>query len=152
MSLKVLAIIIASSSNKVNYAVAPSRTYTVHEYEQKHGFNSICRSQVKVDTYHIIPGTTASLMNQELSNLSAYLGKHSFDTVHFYFEQPRLIQINKTYWQSMFSLAFAIVNINGLQPYFFTDSNYNIPLRSVVDGVFHNISSVGYSDYLDSLY
>lgn len=152
MTLKVLAVIIASGTYTVRYAEAPSRTYAMHEYQQKHGYNSISSSQVQVDQYHIVSEINSFYMYAEAFKLQKHLKKHSYDVVHFYFEYPRMIMHSKGYWEGMFSLAFATEYKSGLKPYLFTDSNYDIPLRQVANGVFYNIPSVGYSDYQDSLH
>lgn len=138
MTLQVLAVIIASSTYPVHYAVAPSRTYTIHEYEQKHGYGSIAHSQVEVDQYHIVPKVSSFYMYAEALKLHQHLENHSYDAVHFYFEYPGMIMHSKGYWQSMFSLAFATGNKSALKPYLFTDSDYNIPLRQVAIRLFYN--------------
>lgn len=151
MKLKVLAVVIASRTYKVHHADAPSRTQTIHEYEKKHGYKSIKHTDVQVDQYHIVPKANAFYMDTQAFKLQRYLNKCSYDAVHFYFEDPGITGYGKSYWQCMFSFAFATEKKSGLKPYFFTGSNYDIPLRQVTNGLFYSIPSVGYSDFMDSL-
>ena len=151
MKLKVLSVVIASRTYKVQYAIGPSRIYTIHDYEKKNGYKSIKHTDVQVDQYHIVPKVNPFYMYTRAFQLQHYLNKYSYDVVHFYFEYPGITRYGKSYWQRMFSFAFATENKSGLTPYFFTGSNYDIPLRQVTNGLFYSIPSVGYSDFMDSL-
>lgn len=146
----VLTVIIANPEYPLTYSNYTSRVHTESESEKIYGYNTY--PVFNLNHHHIVPRLNPFFMYAEAIKLQQHLKKHSYDAVHFYFEYPGMTKLDKGYWQSMFSLAFAIGNKSGLNPYFFTDSGYDIPLRQVTNGIFYNIPSVEYSDYLDSLY
>src|SRR5699024_6761422 len=112
---------------------------------------SIKHTDVQVDQYHIVPKVNPCYMYTRAFQLQQYLNKRSHDVVHLYFDYPGLTRYGRSYWPRMFSFAVATENKSGLTPYFFTRSNYDIPLRQVTNGLFYSIHSVGYSDFMDSL-
>ena len=151
MKLKVLTVIIAEKNYKLSYANYPSRTYTIHEYEKKHGYNSIAYKDVEIKGYHIVPKANIFYMYTQAFQLQQYLKSNKYDAVHFYFESSEITTNNMPYWHRFFSFGFTAEKKSGLPPYFFTDSNYNIPLRQVTNGLYYSIPSDGYSDFIESL-